>query len=66
MKICDNCGHPNFKIDVINKKPTCSECKKVFPESIQCKPTRKNDIGGHPRQGLTSKLKTDYTTNEDL
>ena len=33
MKICDNCGHRNFKlIENDKKKPVCSECGELLPK----------------------------------
>jgi hypothetical protein len=60
MKICDNCGHLNTKFEVVNKKPICGECGKPIGGGAQCKPTRKTDGAGQPKDGKTNKLNPDY------
>lgn len=63
MKICDLCGHANFKFEVVDKKPICHCCGKPMSTTPQCKPTRNNDIRG-TRQGETSRLYDDVTIKE--
>ena len=65
MKICDNCGHPNFTVNVVKKKPVCSECKNIMSDSWQCSPTRKTNPIGQPKNGETNKLCSEYEVDRN-
>ena len=64
MKICDLCGHPNYKFEIENKKSMCGSCGKPMSDTPQCKPTRKNQ-NGQPVQGETKKLHSDYDSEQN-
>lgn len=65
MKICDQCGELNFNIKIVDKKEICHHCNKSMSSSNQCKPTRNTEFG-QPKEGMTSKLKTDYGSIEEI
>lgn len=65
VKICDLCGHANYTVIIINKKPTCKSCGRIMSEAPQCKPTRKNQCG-QPLQGETKKLYSDYDPENEI
>ncbi len=63
MKICDSCGHPNYKFTIFGGAPLCNECGCVMSSSPQCRPSRNNCLG-QPVQGETNKLSDEVTMLE--
>lgn len=63
MKICENCGNLNYKVQIIKNKQVCTSCGGIMSDAPQCKPTRKNQCG-QPLQGETNILLDDVTRFE--
>ena len=46
MKICNKCGHRNWKIELNDKKkPVCSECGDKLDDSGTCIPIKGMNTG---------------------